>query len=312
MPATSSGTETGHAGNGYVKITGKHKVVTESGSPLQIGTPTDHSQTMSNIINTITNNWQKIPYWLGDREGVWNPVWSCNYLPLNVHRCDWKCHEEKILRCSEPHHQNTHYDGSNTVCWDACHDDSKHKNFKEVINTADGTFKPGNFINLDWGFRIYFPNIGDFDQGEPYGIKQLTSTRGLGFVDDMDTTKWTRVKRVKFPVNVIRNGELYRAGEWITLSDYGEYTGQPGEKYNEELWTYYGTESFDAVNGDMIDGKRNHIYQFYCVEANSEFSAAEVTVEVEAVNCPGPNDNQQSPTNRKRYSTFRALHGGTN
>ena len=312
MPNTSGGTETGHAGNGYAIITGTYNVKTESGTQLQVTAPTDYTSTVSNIINTITSNWQKIPYWLGDREGVWNPVWTCQYLPLNVHRCDWKCHEELILRCSEPHHQNTHYDGSNSVCWDACHDDAKHKNFKDVINTTDGTFTPGNFINLDWGFQIYFPNLGDFDQGEPYGIKQLTSTRGLGFVDNMDTTKWTRVKRVKFPVNVIRNGVLYRAGEWITLSDYGEYAGMPGEKYDESLWSNYDTELFEAVNGDMINGKRNHIYQFYCVEANSEFSSAEVTVEVEAVNCPGENDNQESPTNRKRYSTFKALHGGTN
>lgn len=307
-----SGTSGTWSGDGKVVITGTGTKYVESGSTLQItgGTPTD--AVIQDVMDTITSNWQKIPYWLGDREGVWNPVWTCQYLPLNVHRCDWKCHEELILRCSEPHHQNTHYDGSNSVCWDACHDDAKHKNFKDVINTTDGTFTPGNFINLDWGFKIYFPNLGDFDQGEPYGIKQLTSTRGLGFVDNMDTTKWTRVKRVKFPVNVIRNGVLYRAGEWITLSDYGEYAGMPGEKYDESLWSNYDTELFEAVNGDMINGKRNHIYQFYCVEANSEFSSAEVTVEVEAVNCPGENDNQESPTNRKRYSTFKALHGGTN
>lgn len=316
----------GAGGSGYINTsrltsyggtnnskTGAGKIlITSMFTPVKI-TGNDTSKLDKNsIINAIKNNWQDIPYWKGNQEGVKNPIWKCDYLPLNVHRCDHKCHEELVLRCGEPHHQNMHYDGSNTICWKACNNDEQHKKFKNEINTVDGKFTPGNFINLDWGFEIYFPNIGDFEQGQVYGLGQLTTTRGKNFRNDMDTSKWTRVKRVRFNVNVIRNGVLYLSGEWITLADRGEYTGKDGSKYSETKWTNYGTELFDAIQGDRINGRRNGIYQFYCVEANEEIAASDVRVEVEAVNCPGSNDNTTDTTNRKRMTSFKSLHGGTN
>lgn len=297
------GVKNGTMKNGVQSGNGK-AVITSLHSPIVISGDNTALLDRNSIINTIKNNWKDIPYWKGNKDGVKNPIWKCDYLPLNTHKCDNACYEKELLQCSEPHHKNMHYDPSNKMCWEACNDDEAHKKYKEEINTADGTFTPGNFINIDYAFEIYFPNIGDFDDGEPYGIGGLTSQRGLGFVDELDTTKWTRRKRVKFEWSVIYEGELYLPNEWITLADRGEYTGVDGEVYDEKLWTKYGTAEFDRIAQEK--------YTFYAVLANYEAKSAHATFEVEAVNCPGPNDNPHKPTNKKRASTFTALHGGTN
>ncbi len=169
-----------------------------------------------------------------------------------------------------------HYDGSNDICWDACGIDANHKHYKPTVTDTSGTtVEAGTFINMDWPFQVYFPNRGDFNQGQLSGIPYITTARGKGFVDNMDTTKWTKSKRVKFDFNVIYegNGQLYRAGEWIEL----------------------------PVNGDY--------YNFYCVLANYEAKSAGIEYEVEAINCPGTNDNKMSETNKQRYTNFTARHG---
>ena len=300
MPNPSGGNMTGNSGNGYARITA-----------IKVNNGISDSL-WNTILNIIKDNWKSIPYWKGNVEGVINPIWNCGYMPINAHKCDNKCNEILILNCKEPHHENMHYDGSNEVCWQPCLDDEKHKKFKDEIITTDGRFTPGNFINLDWGFDIYFPNIGDYYQGEPHGIGSLTTTRGLGFINNLDTSDWTKVKRVKFNVNVIRNGHLYMANQWITLADRGVYEGDPGDPYDERLWSNYGTELYNAIKGDLINGKRSGIYHFYCVEANEEIASSKVKVEVEAINGKGYNDNTESTTNRTRYSSFKSLHGATN
>ena len=167
---------------------------------------------------------------------------------------------------------------------------------------ADGSYTPGNFINIDYGFRACFPNVGDFYDGEPHGIGALTDQRGLAFVDQMDTTKWTRVKRIKFEWNAIYRNYLYLSNEWIVLGDRGTYTGAPQSKYDEANWTNHGTY--------LEEGIKQIWYDFYSVLANYEAKAATAEFEVEAVNCPGPNDNKETMNNKDRTSTFTALHGG--
>lgn len=292
MPNPSGGIQTGQSGNGYARITALYV------KPV-----------ITLTVQDILNYWDLIPDKLPN--GSDNPIWACDRKP-NVHVCDDKCVEVAILDCTEPHHKGLHYDVSNPLCWEPCNDDAAHKKYKPIVNTADGSFTPGNFINIDWGFQVYYPNIGDFNQGQPYGLGSLVSTRGRGFVDSMDTTKWTRVKRIKFNINVIYKNQLYVAGEWITLSDYGTYTGADGSKYDETKWSNYGTELFDDVRGNLIDGTRKGVYQFYAVLANSEMKASEVIIDVEAVNSRNVNDNYNSPTNRTRSRSFTALHGGTN
>lgn len=88
------------------------------------------------------------------------------------------------------------------------------------VTTADGTFTPGNFILLDRGFRVYFPNKGDF-QEDPncWGIPTTTETKGKGWVNELDTSKWLRKKEVKFEFPVIYNGKMYQAREYIELEN---------------------------------------------------------------------------------------------
>lgn len=195
----------------------------------------------------------------------------------NKHVCDEYCYVANVLNCNEPHHYGMHYDGSNDICWDACNNDANHAYYKKTVkDNNNNVISAGSFINLDYDFEIYFPNIGDFDQGQAYGLRTLTTQRGKGYVNGMDTTKWIRRKRVKFNFNVIYKGDgkLYLAGEWIEL----------------------------PVNASR--------YGFYCVLANNEAKSAEVQFEVEAINCPGNNDNIEAPSNKMRYSDYTAKHGG--
>lgn len=252
---------------------------------------------------TIRKYWMLLPDYVST--GEINPIWSCKLQPKNEHRCDLSsvpCSFEKVLYCTEPHHKNLHYDSSNPICWEACGNDENHKLYKPVINLADGSYTPGNFINIDYGFRACFPNVGDFYDGEPHGIGALTDQRGLAFVDQMDTTKWTRVKRIKFEWNAIYRNYLYLSNEWIVLGDRGTYTGAPQSKYDEANWTNHGTY--------LEEGIKQIWYDFYSVLANYEAKAATAEFEVEAVNCPGPNDNKETMNNKDRTSTFTALHGG--
>ena len=79
------------------------------------------------------------------------------------------------------------------------------------------------FINLDREFRIYFPVLGDFAQAPTlHGIASVSTLRGMGYTDKMDTYKWVRNKFVTLPVNVLwysSTGESksFYAGQRIDL-----------------------------------------------------------------------------------------------
>lgn len=197
----------------------------------------------------------------------------------NQHVHTENCKVTKVLNCTEPHHYGGHYDEGNPICWDACGIDENHRHNKETVTLPDGSAaRLATFINLDYEFTVYFPNVGDFaQQPNLEGIGSLTTIRGKGYVDDMDTTEYTAKKRVRFPFHVFYNGRLYTSGSWIDL----------------------------AVNQSY--------YTFYAVAANKEASAA--MIEFEAIPINGlptgypVNENYQTPTNRERNSSFRALHG---
>lgn len=143
-----------------------------------------------------------------------------------------------------------------------------------VTIPGGGTYTPGNFINLDYGFQIYFPNRGDFFGDNSYGIASVTQMRGRGFVDSMDTTEWTKEKYVVFDFNVIHNGIGYGAGEDIPL--------------------------------DIND--TDDIYDFYCPLANYEAISAEVTFKVIAINGVGVDNTYAA--NKARYNYVDARHSG--
>ena len=244
-------------------------------------------------INTISNYYNQIPQTIGGRL---NPIFSCQEVP-NVHQCVDACKiPNRILTCNEPHHYGAHYDGSNPICWSACKNDNNHKAHRTEVKGTDGsTIRSATFINTDYEFTVYFPNTGDFYQSNLHGISNTTSIRGIGYVDNMDTTKWIREKRVMFTFDVLycNNGtwEQYRAGEWIEL----------------------------PVTGDTYP-----YYHFYCTLNNNERASAEVYYEVEAINAhPSPggkndiyrrdtdrnNDNFLYETNKNRFINLTAYHG---
>ena len=286
MPSPSGGTMVGNSGCGYAKIK-----QLESYAVVDI----DYE-------SIIKDNWTLLPETLPN--GSENPIWACDpsdagyytsYGPSIVI-------EQYILSCNESHHKGMHYDISNKTCWQACFNDENHKHYKEEVNTTDGSFVPGNFINMDYEFEVYFPNRGDFNEGQSNGIGSLTSSKGLGFTNGMDTGRWTREKRIKFDFNVIYNNKLYNAGEWIVLGNKGSYTGTDGSAYSESKWSNYGTGLYTDIYKDT--------YQFYCVLANYEAKAARIQVEIDAVNSYGVNDNKVSMSNRHR-GTYSSLHGGS-
>nr|WP_255807588.1 glycine-rich protein [Cohnella mopanensis] len=137
-------------------------------------------------------------------------------------------------------------------------------------NAGAGGFTPGNFILLDYGFRMYFPNTGDFYGNGANGISSTTSIRGKGFVDNMDTTEWTKEKYVKFQFDVIYSGVLFKKNTWIQLN--------------------VPTTTFD----------------FYTPLENKEKISALVEWKSIAINAPY--EDNDTPTNRIRYDNYAARH----
>lgn len=140
---------------------------------------------------------------------------------------------------------------------------------KEVDVPGLGTFKPGNFINLDYGFRIYFPNKGDFYGNGAWGISSPSAIEGKGFVDHMDTTEWTKSKAVRFEYPVIYKDQMYLQNEWIEL---------PVAESN---------------------------FDFYVPLAAKEKISA--LVEFRAIAINGEEDNE-APINKVRYNHLAARH----
>lgn len=149
----------------------------------------------------------------------------------------------------------------------------------ETTTSTGAKIRLGTFINLDWGFQIYFPNTGSFaQQPNLLGIANTTQTRGLGFYNGMDLTKYTDNKQVKFQFAVIYEGHSYPADTWIDLD----------------------------VNQTIFD--------FYAPLGNSEASGAAVEFQSAPINGlptgEPVNTNQSAPTNKERnVYDLAAEHG---
>ncbi len=202
--------------------------------------------------------------------------WDCGGHPLNQHVCTPNCTNVSVLNCVEPHHMGMHYDVGNTICYRACMDDSKHAAKPNISVPGLGAFTPGKFINLDYGFTVYFPNMGDFYGDGDLGLGRTTAQRGRGYVNSMDTTEWTKEKSVYFDFNVIFNGKMYRSGEKVPL----DVQDPDGE------------------------------YEFYCPLGNAEWVDAKVRYECIAINNPTGQIDNAKMTNRLRDWYLEARHSG--
>ena len=246
------------SGNGYAVITALEDIktgeITYTFTPLKI-TYTSPFVGKENIIQQYIDT---IPEKV---DGDYNPIWLCHMQPYNKHVCETTdengnivtlCQTYTMLNCSEPHHKGEHYAGANEICWSACGNDDNHKNtHTEVVDHNTGeTVQLAEFLQMDAAFTVYFPNIGDF-AGQPnkLGLASCTIDRCYGYEDGMNTTDWTREKRVKFPFDVIFEGQVHMANTWIELDVPTEY------------------------------------FNFYIPVSNNEIANGSVEFEVEAINC---------------------------
>lgn len=165
-------------------------------------------------------------------------------------------------------------------CYEACKINENHRTHNSTVKVHGNTI--GEFyINTDEYFNIYFPNEGDFYESNLYGIPSTVQTRGKGYTDEMDTSKWTREKYVKFDFDVLfyraETGlwEQYLAGDWVEL---------PVEGVNNDSGYQRDGKGLDSAH----DGGYP-VYHFYCTLNNNEQASATAVFEAEAINAKNSN-----------------------
>ena len=230
-----------------------------------------------------------------------NAVGCTNKPNSHVHTSYCKDRVNRVLKCTNPHHhfpgepwdynsQKNHYPYADLRCYTPCRDDNNHNTPTKVeIPGMPPQEQTGNiFINIDREFKIYYPDVGDFEQ-QPnlLGIGDTTDIRGKGYINNCDTDTWLRNKFVKYPwhsVDEVNN--LWLAGEYIDLLKL------PGHVTS-------------GINPDPAK-----IYKFECVLGNSEAANAMVTFHSIANNAPEQYmfDDANHHTNDKRYSSHKAKH----
>lgn len=270
------------------------------------------------LFNYIKDNMSLIPdYVTTSGKTIVNPIWKCKL----INNTEKVYIEETLLTCTEPHHSGGHYDYANDICWSACGNDANHKTTHEETVNANGTkIQQAEYITLDNFFKVYFPNTGDFYGDGSYGIPEPKINRGKGYIQNMDTTEWTREKYVKFDYEVLyeRNGvwESHSAGEWIPLEiidgkttriymlsggttlnlQGGTYEFDIGKqlmRYNGGSTTLLEGGTMAVMNGLIFEWNGDGTvsvstpyqdYNFYCLLSNNEVSCVEVQYAAEAIN----------------------------
>ena len=103
-------------------------------------------------------------------------------------------------------------------CYKPCGNPANHDGRTTSISTNTGlTVSAGTFINLDWGFRLYYPNNGNMYGTGRLGGGKVTNERGKGYLSNMDCTIFTKEKYVIFPFDVVYENCSYLAGTPISL-----------------------------------------------------------------------------------------------
>ncbi len=158
------GTSGANTGNGRVRIT-KMDCVDKEG-----------------LFAFIKANMHLVPdYVTTDRRSIVNPIWICRCRYDNEHVCTDECWT-KELSCTEPHHDNGHYDFSSTVCYEACCNDANHKQYEvEDTDHSSETVRADDYILLDNYFDVYFPNLGEYYETDQYGVLNTSMLRGKGY-----------------------------------------------------------------------------------------------------------------------------------
>lgn len=147
----------------------------------------------------------------------------------------------------------THYPYGDPRCWKPV---VKKPSYVTEVTDGGKTYKLGSFINLDYGFQIYFPNTGDFQGTGARWSSYISGERGAGYVNGMDTTEWIKSKWVEFPFAVLYNNVTYLPHERIYLDVpkklFDFYVPlQDSEMANAEI--KYGTIAINTQNGDTLE-----------------------------------------------------------
>lgn len=141
-------------------------------------------------------------------------------------------------------------------CWAPCGNAANHQRYVTEITSAGTTYTMGDFINLDWAFKVYFPNTGDFYGTGAAWSSTTTAERGKGYTNNMDTTEWVKSKWIEFPFAVLYAGATYKEYERIYLSVpqtvFDFYVPlQDFEAAQVEI--RYGTVAINAQNGETLE-----------------------------------------------------------
>lgn len=216
--------------------------------------------------------------------------WTCNN-ELNTHVHTSACLKySKVVACTNPHHYvpnsephdvnspNCHYPFADRRCYTPCNNDANHRAPTQIQIPGGQLASTTNvFINIDREFKIYYPDVGDFEQQPRLnGISECVSEKGLGYKNNTDTDKWLRNKFVIYPFNTIDAAN--------------------------NTWGY----------GEPIDLLKlpdtNKVYKFECLLANNEHNACAVYFHSVANNAPEQYtfDDATSHTNFERYSNYAA------
>ncbi len=131
---------------------------------------------------------------------------------------------KRVLTESDIAKECEHYALGDARCWKPCGDSSNHRQYKTQIKLKnDEVLEPGAFINLDYGFQLYYPNTGNFYGTGATWKGRASAERGKGYIDNMDTVDWVARKWVVFPFDVIYQGKTYKASERVDLEVRKEY-----------------------------------------------------------------------------------------
>lgn len=173
------------------------------------------------------------------------PIGGCTG-KLNTHVCTEACKDEytKVLTCTDPHHYepgqpvdasspDVHYPMGDTRCWQPCNNPDNHKEKTEITLPSGEVAKMGGtFINIDREFTIYFPFRGNFAEDTTLqGIPTTSIIRGKGYINNMNTTPWTKHRWVSFPFDVVDPSNTMRMA--YTKIDLNEFST------TQELFEFY-------------------------------------------------------------------------
>lgn len=162
----------------------------------------------------------------------------------------------RVLTEAEIEEECAHYPMGDARCWKPCGDPEKHSEVRDHIVDMNGNeIVQGDFINLDYGFTIYFPNNGDFYQTGKKSSLEISAERGWGYVNNMDTTEWIKSKYVVFSFDVVHKGISYPANTKIYLSVPDVYFDFYCPMENDEragAEVMFGTVAINALNPVVV------------------------------------------------------------